>query len=135
VENNIRELPLIYQQQAADFEAMGFGAKQATNLVEQLERSKTEAVEDWRFLAAFGIEHLGRGDSRKLLRVHKLETLHALTSEQLIEIPGFGEITAEAIPRSLAQRWPVIEAMIGLGFNLLSDEPVEAVESPMMLIS
>lgn len=131
VENNIRELPVIYQQQAADFEAMGFGAKQATNLVEQLERSRSEAVEDWRFLAAFGINHLGRGDSRKLLRVHKLEALHALTGEQLIDISGFGEITAESIPLSLKQRWPVIESMLKLGFNLLSDEPIKAIESPI----
>ena len=131
VDNNIKELPEIYKQEAADFEAMGFGAKQATNLVEQLSRSKTEAVEDWRFLAAFGIEHLGRGDSRKLLRVHALADLETLSSEQLIDIPGFGEITAESIPLSLATRWPIIAAMMNLGFNLLSDEPVESVESPI----
>lgn len=131
VENNIRELPEIYKQEAADFESMGFGAKQASNLVEQLARSKTEAVEDWRFLAAFGIHHLGRGDSRKLLRVHPLTDLKTLTSEQLIDIPGFGEITAESIPRSLEARWPVIESLLSLEFNLLSDEPVEAIESPI----
>ena len=131
VENNIRELPEIYKQEAADFEAMGFGAKQATNLVEQLARSRTEAVEDWRFLAAFGIDHLGRGDSRKLLRVHQLVDLKNLTGEQLIDIPGFGEITAESIPKSLDARWPVIEAMLALNFTLLSDEPVETIESPI----
>ncbi|MGB1309628.1 MAG: helix-hairpin-helix domain-containing protein [Leucothrix sp.] len=131
VENNITELPEIYQQTAPNFEAMGFGAKQATNLVEQLTRSKAEAVEDWRFLAAFGIEHLGRGDSRKLLRVHELASLATLSSDQLIAIPGFGEITAESIPNSLAARWPVIEAMLALGFNLLSDEPIEAIDSPI----
>ena len=131
VENKITELPEIYKQQAADFEAMGFGAKQASNLVEQLVRSRTEAVEDWRFLAAFGISHLGRGDSRKLLRVHKLVDLKDLTGEQLIDIPGFGEITADSIPQSLKTTWPVIEAMLGLEFNLLSDEPVEAIESPI----
>jgi len=131
VQNKVCELPLIYQQQAEDFEAMGFGTKQASNLVEQLTRSRTEAVEDWRFLAAFGIEHLGRGDSRKLLRVHPLSSLHALSSEQLIEIPGFGEITAEAIPRSLAKRWPVINTMLQLGFNLLSEEPVSTTQSPI----
>jgi DNA ligase (NAD+) len=131
VENNIKDLPEIYKQQAADFETMGFGAKQASNLVEQLIRSRTEAVEDWRFLAAFGISHLGRGDSRKLLRVHSLTDLKDLTSEQLIDIPGFGEITAESIPLSLTATWPVIDAMLALDFNLLSDEPVEAIESPV----
>ena len=131
VENDIKDLPLIYKQDAANFESMGFGAKQATNLVEQLVRSRTEAVEDWRFLAAFGIHHLGRGDSRKLLRVHKLADLKSLTGEQLVDIPGFGEITAESIPLSLEARWPVIEAMLALQFNLLSDEPVEAIDSPI----
>ena len=131
VENGIRELPEIYKLEAADFEGMGFGAKQASNLVEQLSRSRTEAVEDWRFLAAFGINHLGRGDSRKLLRAHKLETLNTLSGDDLLEISGFGDITAEAIPRSLALRWPVIEAMIALNFNLLSDEPVATVDSPI----
>ena len=131
VDNNIRELPEIYKQETADFEAMGFGAKQASNLVEQLTRSRTEAVEDWRFLAAFGINHLGRGDSRKLLRVHELADLKNLTGEQLIDIPGFGEITAESIPKSLAARWSVIEAMLALDFTLLSDEPVETIESPI----
>ncbi len=131
VANNILDLPTIYKQTAADFEAMGFGAKQSTNLVEQLERSRSEPVEDWRFLAAFGIHHLGRGDSRKLLRVHKLETLDTLTKEQMLEIVGFGEITAEAIPVSLAKNWPMISEMIALNFTLLSDEPVEAIESPI----
>ena len=131
VSNNILDLPTIYAQTAADFEAMGFGAKQSTNLVEQLTRSRTEPVEDWRFLAAFGIDHLGRGDSRKLLREHKLETLNTLTKEQLLEIAGFGEITADAIPRSLAQHWPVIEKMLALEFTLLSDEPVATTESPI----
>ena len=98
-------------------------------MVEQLARSRTEAVEDWRFLAAFGIPPLGRGDSRKLLRVHQLEDLKTLTGEQLIDIAGFGEITAESIPKSFEARWPVIEAMLALGFNLLSDEPIEAIES------
>jgi len=131
VENNIRELPDVYKQDAANFEAMGFGAKQASNLVEQLTRSRTEAVEDWRFLAALGIHHLGRGDSRKLLRIHKLEDINKLTSDQIIDIPGFGDITAESIPHSLAARWPVIEALLALGFNLLSDEPVETIDSPI----
>ena len=75
--------------------------------------------------------NLGRGDSRKLLRVHPLTDLKDLTSEQLIDIPGFGEITAESIPVSLTTTWPIIEAMLALGFNLLSDEPVEAIESPI----
>ena len=63
--------------------------------------------------------------------MHDLAGLQNLTGEQLIDIAGFGEITAESIPSSLKARWPVIEAMLALEFNLLSDEPVEAIESPI----
>jgi DNA ligase (NAD+) len=72
VAKQITKLTAIYALQAEQFEEMGFGAKQATNLVAQLKRSRTEEVEDWRFLAAFGIEHVGRGDSRKLLKAYPL---------------------------------------------------------------
>lgn len=138
VTQKITQLEAIYALQAEQFEEMGFGPKQATNLVEQLERSRTEEVEDWRFLAAFGIEHLGRGDSRKLLKVHPLEksaqqasvkSIDELTAEDIVKINGFGPITAEAIPVSLATKWDSIQALLGLGFNLiLTDQNEEVVE-------
>ncbi|MBW1821601.1 MAG: hypothetical protein JRI92_07525, partial [Deltaproteobacteria bacterium] len=42
------------------------------NLAEAIDISKNKSVEDWRFLAAFGISDLGPGDSRKLLSHIKL---------------------------------------------------------------
>jgi len=129
VENDIRDLAAIYKLQASDFEGMGFGPKQSTNLVAQLERSRSEEVEDWRLLAAFGIHHLGKGDAKKLLAVYKLEALDQLTSEQLIEIPGFGEITAESIPKSIALHWLAMKTIIDLGFNLRKEEKFDVTES------
>jgi DNA ligase (NAD+) len=120
---NITQLPAIYALQADEFEAMGFGPKQASNLVAQLKRSRTEEVEDWRFLAAFGIEHLGRGDSRKLLKEYPLEKIRTLDSDDIEKINGFGPITATAIPPSLKTKWDSIQALLTLNFNLiLSDQ-------------
>lgn len=133
VANQYTQLPAIYALTAEDFEAMEFGPKQATNLVEQLTRSRTEAVEDWRFLAAFGIHHLGRGDSRKLLKEHSLENLINITEEDILKINGFGPITAESIPQSLQAKWESITALLDLGFNLLITDQNEEVidDSPI----
>ena len=60
-------LEKIYALQEADFEGLGFGPVQSRNLADALAISRTKPVEDWRFLAAFGIANLGKGDSRKLL--------------------------------------------------------------------
>ena len=118
----ITQLEAIYNLSASQFEAMGFGPKQATNLVAQLRRSRTEEVEDWRFLAAFGIQHLGRGDSRKLLKQHPLEKIIELTPDDIEKINGFGPITANAVPASLKTKWNSIQALLKLNFNLMLTE-------------
>ena len=142
VAKQIMTLEAIYALQAEQFEEIGFGAKQATNLVAQLKRSRTEEVEDWRFLAAFGIQHLGRGDSRKLLKAYPLtkatpedsvKTINELSAEDIVKINGFGAITAESIPISLATKWPSIQALLALGFNLIITDQNEVVvdDSPI----
>ncbi len=45
----------IYLLKVTDLISMGFGEKTSQNLTEQLIRSRQESIEDWRFLAAFGV--------------------------------------------------------------------------------
>jgi DNA ligase (NAD+) len=73
VDNGHDRLEAVYQLSEADFTAMGFGPVQSKNLAEAITTSRTKPVEDWRFLAAFGIADLGTGDSRKLLAHVPLE--------------------------------------------------------------
>lgn len=127
VSQQITQLEKIYALSEDEFKAMGFGEKQSSNLVAQLKRSRTEAVEDWRFLAAFGIQHLGRGDSRKLLKEYPLEKIIELTSEDIAKINGFGPITAKAIPISLKSKWDSLQALLELGFNLIKTDQKEQV--------
>jgi len=133
VNNGFNSLQKIYSCDAAAFRSMGFGEKQSDNLVKQLERSRKEKVEDWRFLAAFGIHHLGKGDSRKILEIHPLPTLNSLTEANLKKIRGFGAITSKEIPEGIQRRWPTIEQMLALEFNLTNtvDELAAVVESPI----
>jgi DNA ligase (NAD+) len=72
-----------------DFENIGFGAGQAENLVSEIDRCLTTPIEDWRFLAAFGVRHLGRGDSKALLAaVGGLDKLWPLDWEKIASRSG-----------------------------------------------
>lgn len=121
------DLPTVYAMTEEDFAALGFGDGQARNLVRELARSREEPVRDWRWLAAFGIRHLGRGDARKLLAVVPLTELEGITEGEIAAIDGFGSITSGAIATMIQTMWPTIEQMLALDFNLQSDADDEAV--------
>ena len=83
-----------------------------------MKNSLSTETEDARFLAAFGIHHLGVGESRKLLSHHRLETLKDLTVEELSDIKGFGKKTSPSIVAGLKKRSSSIEHILDLGFIL-----------------
>lgn len=114
----ITTIPAIYRLQATDFVALGFGPKQAENMVAQLQRSQTESIEDWRFLAAFGIYRMGMGNCEKLLGVFPLERVFNLGREDIVSIKGFSEKTADAMLAGLAASAPLFDELYALGFNL-----------------
>ena len=127
-------LEKIYALQAADFEALGFGPVQSRNLADALTTSRTKPIEDWRFLAAFGIANLGKGDSRKLLTHMPLEDLLQTEQEEIESINGFGGITSLSIHQGLTALRTTIDHMLALDFNLerttLADERA-ASDSPV----
>ena len=128
---NVRD---IYAMTYHDLLRLGFGEKQSENLVGALVESRSELLEDARFLAAFGIVNLGIGDSRNLLAHYRLEDLESLTEEQLSEIKGFGSKTSAGISDALRMKWPVIAHMLSLGFALERTPLVaeqSSVESPI----
>jgi DNA ligase (NAD+) len=134
VDNGYDSLEKIYAMIEEDFQNLGFGPVQSKNLVEALSISRNKPVEDWRFLSAFGIAALGKGDSRKLLSHVPIESMTALTAEDIKAIHGFGEITSEAITRGLSQIKDTMNHMLDLGFSLertriSKDEP--ATDSPL----
>ena len=118
VDGGFDSLEKIYALTEAQILELEFGAGQTKNLLDALKTSTTEPVEDARFLAAFGIADLGLGDSRKLLRQFKLETLGDLKAETLEGVKGFGKVTSGSITRGLQRRWATIRHMLDLGFNL-----------------
>lgn len=91
----------VFSLSKPDFEQMGFGPGQAGNLVRELEEAKHRPVDDFRVLAALGVEHLGRGDSKKLLKHTALADIPQITEATVHAIPGFGSLTARAITEAL----------------------------------
>ena len=119
VESGYDSLEKIYGMNESDFKSTGFGPVQAKNLAEAVDLTKNKAVEDWRFLAAFGVSDLGTGDSRKLLSHIKLEELLERKAEDIKKIHGFGEITSRSIERSIKQIKATLIHMLSMNFNLV----------------
>ncbi|WP_031433451.1 helix-hairpin-helix domain-containing protein [Methylomarinum vadi] len=119
-QHDIRTVDAIYQLSVEQFEAMGFGPKQSQNLVEQLQRSRNEAIEDWRFLAAFGVFRMGLGNCEKLLPHYPLTDIFQLSEQDIVAVEGFAEKTATVVIKGLAKIKPLFDKLYRLGFNLES---------------
>ncbi len=117
-EGGIQKISEIYTLKEEHFESFGFGPKQAENMVAQLQRSLEEPIEDWRFLAAFGVKRLGMGNSEKLLRHFPLEQVLFLKAEQLVDIKGFSDKIAKEIVSGLVTVKNEFEKLYQLGFSL-----------------
>ncbi|WP_455233316.1 helix-hairpin-helix domain-containing protein [Geopseudomonas aromaticivorans] len=113
VKAGITDLREIYALTEARLQAIGFGPGQSANLVRELDRSRRQEIEDWRFLAAFGVRHLGRGDSRRLLTGFTLESLaEGIAPEAVQALDGFGAVTSTSICADLAERAELIATML-----------------------
>ncbi|MBN6741405.1 NAD-dependent DNA ligase [Acidithiobacillus sp. MC6.1] len=124
----ITELPVVMKLTETDFICMGFGPGQAVNLQAEIDRCVKTPIEDWRFLAAFGIRHLGRGDSRHLLAaIGGLDALAGLSWETIAAVDGFAEKTARSIAEDLAEAWSEIQEVRASGFQIMvREQPASA---------
>lgn len=131
-EHDVRTVPEIYRLTVDDFKEKCFGPKQAENLYNQLIRSRTEPIEDWRFLAAFGIFRMGTGNCEKLLIHYQLEKIFDLKIEDISSVEGFAEKTSEVVVQGLKKIRHTFDVIHELRFNLertmLVSEQIESGE-------
>ncbi len=97
---------------------MGFGAKISANLVAQLHRSRQQEIEDWRFLSAFGITRMGLGNCENLLKAYPLARVFELTAEQIAQIDGFAQLSAQAMVTGMAEIKAEFTSVSAYQFNL-----------------
>jgi len=100
------------------FANIGFGQGEAARLEQSLWTGFGKETEDWRFLASFGLPHLGRGDSKKLLKNIPLSDLGAVSEKQIHSIKGFGDKTSKEICNALRREWELISEVMLYNFNL-----------------
>lgn len=94
-------IPDIYMLSIEDFESIGFGLKTSINLHNELIRSTNTPLEDWRFLAAFGVRNLGKGNAKKLLKHYPITDIFVLDKHDISAIEGFGDISSDNIVHDL----------------------------------
>jgi len=116
--NNIKEIHEIYKLKVSDFINMEFGPKQSENLYNQLKRSRTEKIEDWRFLAAFGVFRMGGGNCEKLLSHFNIKNIFDLSISEIESVEGFAEKTAKTVVQGFRKIHSVFNEIYKLDFNL-----------------
>jgi len=105
-----------------DFQPMGFGKKTSDNLIKALKISRSVSVEDWRFLASFSINGIGRGGCEKLLKKYPMEVIFDLSISQLQEVDGFALISATNLFDALKVIKIEYNKLKFIGFNLKTTE-------------
>ena len=116
--HGIKHIHDIYQITKQQFVEFGFGDKTSQNLIDQLQASRQIEIEDWRFLAAFGVTRLAGGNCEKLLRHHDIVQVFEISVEDMVKIDGFAHLSAEAIVEGLANVREEFFKVYNLGFNL-----------------
>ncbi|MCO7226831.1 helix-hairpin-helix domain-containing protein [Pleionea sp. CnH1-48] len=133
-EKGVRSIHEIYQSKVEDFVEMGFGDKTSENLVNQLAASRSIEIEDWRFLAAFGVVRLGPGNCERLLEHHDIETIFDVSVEDMVKIDGFAELSAQTIAEGLKNIKHEFFQIFNLQFNLRRTEKLgggDGAETPI----
>lgn len=116
--HGIDKISQIYGLSHGDLTAMGFGDKTSENLLTQLGRSHTEQVEDWRFLAAFGVTRMGLGNCENLLKSYSIKDIFTLDENQVADIDGFADLTAALIVKGLKTIRNEFDELLQYQFNL-----------------
>jgi DNA ligase (NAD+) len=124
----LRSVIAIYDASEADF-AQAISPGIARNLSNELIRSVTEEIEDWRYLAAFSIPGVGKGGCERLLKVHTLDEIFNLTVDDFVKIDGFAEKTATALYDRLKEIKPDFDRLWMHGFTVKQTKSDSAVNS------
>lgn len=113
---SIADLYGLDPEELAEYERMGptLAAKLTANIRARRELGLAE------FLAGFDMENLGITMLEKVVQAgwDSLEKLRAATAEELASVPGFGDITAEALVKGLADLASEMDLALAAGLRI-----------------
>ncbi len=113
----------LYYLNPADISEMDkLGEKSAQNLVNSLEKSKSNPL--YRLINAFGIRHIGEKAAKSLAKTYKtLDNLRGASAEELTQNYDFGEKMAESVVKffSEPQNIEFIEKLEKAGVHCVED--------------
>ena len=104
----------------------GFAEKSALALVEAIEESKTRGLA--RVLSGVGIRLIGRATAKTIAKeFESIDLLRSASMERLVELPDFGQITAETLYAAIHSQQGVelFSKLSEVGVSLLSSETSE----------
>lgn len=114
---SLRDPADLYRLRAEDMVLLkGFGAKKAQKLLDELEKSRTRALDA--FVFAIGIPNVGRKTARDLAEhFSTFEALRQATTEELVAIDEIGEIVAASVTEffSFEENIVMIERLLACG--------------------
>lgn len=94
--NDVSDYYTLYKHKEALMELEGFGEKSINNLLENIEKSKSNSIE--RLIFALGIKHIGKKTAEVLCeRYGTLDNIINSNIDDLNSIPDIGEILSKSI--------------------------------------
>lgn len=124
-EAGIDEIDKIYRLDEQVLTQLKLGKRTINNILDELKRSRTSPLLDYKFLSAFGIKGLGRTNCEIILCTYGLDQLFTLSVNDLLGMHHIGSITATCIIRGLAVNRNLIERVLAVGFNIISTKNLE----------
>lgn len=118
VANGFDSIESVYGMSQQDFTGCGLGEGQASNLLSEISRVKSDELNDFKLAASLGISNFGRGSAKKVLAHYRIEELAGLTADQFQAVEGFGELTSISITNRL-QSENTLPFLLMQGFNLI----------------
>lgn len=132
IKHGFNTISKIYNMKYNDFLYCGYKYKTIMNLGTELEESKKRPIDNYRFIAALGIEHFGIGNAKKFCNCFNHKDIFHINHTELLKIEGFGDTISYEIVKEINKRYNEIEDIFNIGFDIVVQSSHENKESPIL---
>lgn len=116
VEAGFDRIDKVLRMTVEDYLMMGFGKKESSNFLSEIEKAKGKAIKDSVFISCFGFRYLGKSDSKKIMLNYSIDEIHSINEEDILKIKGFGDKKSTSVVKNLKENLDLIMDIRSLGF-------------------